>query len=641
LRGCVQPAHGRPANRQKRPAAPAPGAVARTPSLTTNQPTTHQPTHPTKPKTNQQEALDAARRVGFQKAGRRAFQAAEAIAAVARDAAVAAASGKPIDPPERLLRRVFEALGSTYLKLGQLIASSPSVFPPELVEEMQACLDATPETPWPEVERILREELAGASGGAGAAAATGAATSSPTSSSSSSSSSRSLESVFESVDRKPLASASVAQVHRAVLRGSGKEVVLKVLKPGAEDALTMDLDALYIGARLAELLLPELARRLSLRAVVSDARQALRDEVDLRKEALHIAAFRDFLERRGLTSVACVPETYPALSSRRVLVMQRLDGVPLTDLRAVAAHLDPRCGVSPEQALLRALNVWALSVADERAGTFHGDLHSGNLLVLRDGKAAFIDWGIVGRLGPGTRAGLSALGEALAMGDYERAARALGAIGAVGGGGGGGGGSDGWSAERDAGKGAWAEAGRAEAAASARWRREQGRASGGGGGPRFEGRGGDLTQAAEMLGVGDGVDYAAFGRDLAAFAASLDALSASASLVVVEGVGGGSGSGGGVGGSGARQASTTATTSVQLDVDPAALNRLALDLARISEKHGVRLPRDFALLFKQAIFFQRYAQALAPGLDMRAAAADAFSAGGGGGGGGGGGASFF
>jgi len=293
-------------------------------------------------------------------------------------------------------------------------------------------------------------------------------------------------------------------------------------------------------------------------------------------------------------------------------VMQKLDGVPLTDLNAVAAHLDPRSGVSPEQALLRALNVWALSVADERAGAFHGDLHSGNLLILRDGRAAFIDWGIVGRLGPGTRAGLSALGEALATGDYERAARALGAIGAVGGGGGSGSGDNGgWSAERDAGKGAWADAGRREAEASARWERES--SSRAAVGPRFEGRGADLQD----LDLGSGVDYAAFGRDLAAFAASLDALGASASLVVVEESGG------------AGAARAPAATSVALDVDPAALNRLALDLARISEKHGVRLPRDFALLFKQGIFFQRYAQALAPGLDLRAATAEAFSAGGG------------
>jgi predicted unusual protein kinase regulating ubiquinone biosynthesis (AarF/ABC1/UbiB family) len=461
---------------------------------------------------------------------------------------------------------------------------------------MQACLDATPPTPWPQVERTLRDELATLG--------------------------TSPEAAFATVDRAPLASASVAQVHRAVLRGSGREVVIKVLKPGVEDALAMDLDAAYLGARLAEALFPEAARRLSLRALASDARDALRDEVDLRKEALHMAAFRAFLERRGLTGLATCPEAYPSLSSRRVLVMSRLDGVPLTSMRGVAAHLDPRSGVTPEAALLRALNVWALSVADERVGTFHGDLHSANLFVLRDGRAAFLDFGIVGRLGPGTRAGLSALGGALATGDYELAARALGAIGAVGGSAKGGGGGGGEEGRGSGGGGSWADAERAERREQQQQlaRRERGR-----GPPLFEGD--DAAASAP-----DGVDYAAFGRDLAAFAASLDALGASSSVVVVAGDAGGRPSSAPPSSSAAAAADAAAAqaaavASLALEVDPAALNRVALDLARISERHGVRLPRDFALLFKQAVFFDRYTKALAPGLDVRAAAAQAFSTG--------------
>jgi predicted unusual protein kinase regulating ubiquinone biosynthesis (AarF/ABC1/UbiB family) len=131
-------------------------------------------------------------------------------------------------------------------------------------------------------------------------------------------------------------------------------------------------------------------------------------------------------------------------------------------------------------------------------------------------------------------------------------------------------------------------------------------------GPRFEG-GEDALYPAN-----DGVDYAAFGRDLAAFASSLDALGASSSVVVVETNAASSAAS-------PAAAAAAAATAVALDVDPAALNRVALDLVRISERHGVRLPRDFALLFKQAIFFDRYTKALAPGLDVRAAAAQAFS----------------
>ncbi|PKU70006.1 putative aarF domain-containing protein kinase [Dendrobium catenatum] len=125
-------------------------------------------------------------------------------------------------------------MGATYIKLGQFIASAPTIFPAEYVEEFKSCFDRAPAVPFNVIESILREELG-----------------------------RPLDSIYEYVDPVPIASASIAQVHGARLRTSREEVVIKVLKPGIEDILVADLNFVYITARIFEFLNPEL-RRISL-----------------------------------------------------------------------------------------------------------------------------------------------------------------------------------------------------------------------------------------------------------------------------------------------------------------------------------------------------------------------------------------
>ena len=200
-----------------------------------------------------------------------------------------------------------------------------------------------------------------------------------------------LSAAFESVEPVPLATASVAQVHGAVLRGSKKRVVIKVRKPGVEDALTADLAFLAASAKVLEFLAPELGRG-SVAAIAGDLRTSMLDELDFRKEAKNMASFRAFLESSGITS--CVaPFVYDALTSTRVLTMDRLAGVPLTDLDAIARvqAAGGGSGSSPETVLINALNTWSLSVI--ACDTFHADLHAGNLLVLPDGRVGFIDFG--------------------------------------------------------------------------------------------------------------------------------------------------------------------------------------------------------------------------------------------------------
>jgi aarF domain-containing kinase len=233
---------------------------------------------------------------------------------------------------------------------------------------------------------------------------------------------------FESVDPTPLACASIAQVHAAVLRGSRKEVVLKVLKPGVADALAADLSFVLAAARILEFLAPDVARG-SLAAVVSDLRESSLAELDFRQEAKNLAAFQAYLDATPAASEAATsPFVYAALSSQRLLTLERLRGVPLTDLRSIASAAAAK-GTTPEALLIGTLNTWAGSVL--ACESFHADLHAGNLLVLADGRVAFIDFGIVGRVSPAAWGALNALLRAAGGGDWRAAAAALAALGAA------------------------------------------------------------------------------------------------------------------------------------------------------------------------------------------------------------------
>ena len=190
-------------------------------------------------------------------------------------------------PPEVILRRLFEKLGATYIKLGQFVASSPTLFPKPYVEEFQKCLDKTDPVPWKIISKTIQEELK-----------------------------QPINTVFSSIDPVPLATASVAQVHTAVLRESQKEVVLKVLKPGVEDILATDLNFLLISSKLLEVLNPDLART-SLAGIVTDIRSSMLDEIDFRKEVQHIQQFSAYLDRTGMRQGATCPFVYKQLSSKR------------------------------------------------------------------------------------------------------------------------------------------------------------------------------------------------------------------------------------------------------------------------------------------------------------------------------------
>jgi len=275
------------------------------------------------------------------------------------------ASKGPLDAAlfAKPLRESFEKVGGTFVKFGQIIASSPGLFGEELANEFRSCLDTGPVVAIEEVRAIVEEELG-----------------------------RSIEEVFATFDPTPIGRASIAVVHRATLH-DGTEVAVKVLRPGIDQLVATDLDLMQpmfdilvkqTGAQLAGATLQQL----------DGLRVQIGEELDLRNEARALVHFRHLTDESELDLIA-VPRPYPEFSGRNVLTMEFLDGVAIDDLSKVEA-----LGLDPAPVLEQLIRGFFTMTV--RWGTFHGDVHAGNLLMLRDGRIGVIDWGIVGRLDAAT-----------------------------------------------------------------------------------------------------------------------------------------------------------------------------------------------------------------------------------------------
>ncbi|HSV06216.1 MAG TPA: AarF/UbiB family protein [Candidatus Binatus sp.] len=263
----------------------------------------------------------------------------------------------------RPLRRTFEELGGTFVKFGQLIASAPGIFGDPVSREFRSCLDTGPPVSLAEVRAAIEATLG-----------------------------RPLEDAFASFEETPIGRASIAVVHRVRLH-DGRLAAVKVLRPGIELSVATDL-------RLMEPLLDFLSRQVGVAAAgqlvraLDGFRQQVSEELDLRNEARAMTHYRELLRRVDLPLVV-VPEPYPELSGPRVLTMEFLDGVPIDDLPRIA-----ELGIDPRPLIEQSVRGWFLTTI--RWGVFHGDVHAGNLLLLRDGRIAAIDWGIMGQLDPDT-----------------------------------------------------------------------------------------------------------------------------------------------------------------------------------------------------------------------------------------------
>mmetsp|Transcript_74826 Transcript_74826/g.178635 ORF Transcript_74826/g.178635 Transcript_74826/m.178635 type:complete len:563 (+) Transcript_74826:45-1733(+) len=279
--------------------------------------------------------------------------------------------------------QALDLLGGGFVKMAQVVAHSPALFPEPLVRACRGSLAqaVTPPAPLDDIERILLEDLG-----------------------------LSLQDLFDDFEARPIAAASIAQVHAARLH-SGEPCVVKVLRPLVRERLAVDFAAVSLAARLADLVLGEdvvlQMVSASLAVCVEELQRAVMAECDLSVERQNIEDFRNWLEtsvtlkRARLREAVRVPRTFTKASSSRVLTMERIHGVAFSEI--CARHEAPD---QWQAALTSALTVAALSVIDGTA-IFHADLHAGNMIAVPGPsgcqQVAFIDFGCCGKLPPALR----------------------------------------------------------------------------------------------------------------------------------------------------------------------------------------------------------------------------------------------
>lgn len=285
----------------------------------------------------------------------------------------------------------FEKLGPAFVKLGQLMASSPGVFPEPLADACQRTLDEVPPFDSATARRIIEEDLG-----------------------------RPPEEIFRFFDDRPLSAASIGQVHACVLP-DGREAVVKLQRPGVRELMTADLRILWRIAKLAEKW--DWLSSADPVAIIEDTAYVNFQELVPALEATRQAEFRANIGAFGDNANVTAPEVYWSHCGPRIICMQRMTGTPLDEFEAMA-----RQGIDGELMLRWGAKVWIESVCVH--GPFHGDMHAGNIWFLPDGRASFLDFGIMGELTPEYREVIKdILYTCMIDGDFTRIARAYRKVG--------------------------------------------------------------------------------------------------------------------------------------------------------------------------------------------------------------------
>jgi ubiquinone biosynthesis protein len=272
-------------------------------------------------------------------------------------------------------------LGPSHVKFGQFLATRPDVVGTRLAADLEKLKDRMPPFPTAQAKAIVEATLG-----------------------------QTCDAIFAEFS-EPVAAASVAQVHKAVVRATGETVAVKVLRPGVQRQFRKDLDAFHGGARFAEAWLPGMDR-LRPTTVVDVLDRSVAMELDLRLEA---AALSEMAQNTKDDPSFRVPAPNWELSGRDVLTMEWIDGIPLTDHAALAAAgLDlPALGRNVIESFLRQAI---------RDGFFHADMHQGNLFADRAGNLVAVDFGIMGRIGDKERRFLAEILFGFITRDYQRVA---------------------------------------------------------------------------------------------------------------------------------------------------------------------------------------------------------------------------
>ncbi|NDJ35961.1 MAG: AarF/ABC1/UbiB kinase family protein [Chloroflexi bacterium] len=294
------------------------------------------------------------------------------------------------DPLPVRLRQALEELGPTFIKLGQILSTRPDVLPPEFIEELEKLQDDVPPAEWDRVRQRIEDELE-----------------------------MPLSTAFAHVDPIPIAAASLAQVHAARLH-SGEEVVIKVLRPGIEETVEIDLEILFDLARAAQANL-EFAQIADVVSIAEDFAATLHAEMDYWREARNAERFAENFKKEARLKV---PEIKWELVTRRVLVMEYIHGIKLNNIKALDA-----AGHDRKQIAQDATDMIIKMILED--GFFHGDPHPGNLFIMKGGIIGVIDLGMVGFLDKQDRINLARLFIAASRIDDERVIDQLNRMGVI------------------------------------------------------------------------------------------------------------------------------------------------------------------------------------------------------------------
>lgn len=254
------------------------------------------------------------------------------------------------------LRLTLEESGGTFVKLGQMLSSRSELLPPDVVSELSHLQDDVAPAPPEAITALIEQEIG-----------------------------RPLASVFRHFDTEPIGAASIAQVHAAIL-ADGREVVVKVQRPGIDELVERDLDALLRLARSIER--RPWARPYQLGALAGEFADRLRDELDFRLEAASTSTIARNLEP---SAEIHIPEVHAELSTRRILTLEKLRGVSIRD----GDEIDRR-GLDRQELADRLVECYLRQLLVD--GIYHADPHPGNILVLEESRIGLIDFGAVGRL---------------------------------------------------------------------------------------------------------------------------------------------------------------------------------------------------------------------------------------------------